>query len=382
MTSKLPAPVRVALRRVQLAVHPNKMQQPEAREANTASLALLNAYVDLLEQPPFSLERMGLRSVQLRFLLPHATPNPAAREAKRARKKREEAAGAKPPLLEIACTLPGSPGSLAPLFSAFAPVIGAEVAAAAGTGGEEDEASGEEASAPAGAAPADVQDSVDWLRSVASDAVAARTAHVSRTNAQDEATAALSRKHGIRLHISTFACREKVELTHIAAFDAALSETAKSTVRHLQMLTLILLDETERVPEGGMGAYRTSATYSSDAERRAGRAYMLERNHSDEVFLHLALSSSAADYAASLSAIAAALPTVTRGVAAAAADTDSYDELRRQAAEALQVTFVYSFWISPEDASETRHRVADLCRAVVTQPAPPRRRHVPVGVRV
>ena len=196
MTSKLPAPVRVALRRVQLAVHPNKMQQPEAREANTASLALLNAYVDLLEQPPFSLERMGLRSVQLRFLLPHATPNPAAREAKRTRIKREQAAGAKPLLLEIVCTLPGSPGSLQPLFSAFAPIIGTEVAAAAGKGGEEDEASGEEAAAPAGVAPADVQVPVDWLRSVASDAVAARTAHVSRKAAQDAAASALSRKHG------------------------------------------------------------------------------------------------------------------------------------------------------------------------------------------
>ena len=277
---------------------------------------------------------------------------------------------------------PGVAGQPGAAVSAFAPVKGTEVAAAAGTGGEEDETSGGEAAAPAGAAPADVQDSVDWLRSVASDAVAARTAYVSRTKAQDEATAALSRKHGIWLHISSFACREKVELAHVSAFDAALSETAKSTVRHLRRLTLILLEETERVPEGGVGAYRTSATYSSDAERRAGRAYMLERNHSDEVFLHLALSSSAADYAASLSAIAAALPTVTRGVAAAAADAEACDELRRQAAKVLQLTFVFSFWISPDNSSETRHHVADFCRAVVAHPAPPRRRHVPVGVRV
>ena len=383
MASPLPAAARVALRRVQLAVHPDKMQQPAARLVNSTSLALLNAYVDALEQPAYSLERLRLHSVQLRFLFPRATQADAPRAAKKSRMKRKEhAAEAEPALFEeVVCTLPGPPGGLQPLFSAFAHVIGTEVAAAAGAGGEEGEASSEEGAAPAAAAPAEVKISTDWLRSVASAASATRVAYVARKEAQDAAVDALARSYGVRLCISYMVPREKLALAHIAALDAALRETEKRTLRHLRKLTLIILDETANVPLGAHHA--DAAAYASDAERSAGRAYFLGGIRNDQCILHLALSSSADDYAASVRAIAAALSTVARDLAAAAAEatkTLPFEQLCTQAAKALLVNFIFYNYLSP--GSPRRQHVATFCHAIIAQPAPWQRRHVSIGVRV
>jgi hypothetical protein len=350
-SARLPAAARTALRRVQLAVHPDKHRDAAAREANTRSLALLNAYVDALQRP----DGRRLREAQLHFVLA-ADDNCGGGGGGGGAATTTASAAARRASREVRCTLPAS-GTLQPLFSAFADILGADGAAfcsASASAGAE--------GAPAGAHDPELVDLLAWLRSAAGSAAAARAAHEAHVEALRVATEAVKRE--FRLPALHVCCTANVDGSatpaHLAALAAALRGVPAGDLRDLRGLR-VFLDTSERLPMSLFASQGAAA--SSKDEDRAGRSFVLL----NEGILYLSLSTDASAYAAMLAAVAASLGGVARAAAAAAEEAAVRRAACQRAAAALGVFLVYGENCSTTDLTwpQLRAFCAAVCAAVM-----------------
>ena len=336
----LTAAARAALRRVLLAVHPDKVSAlgAAARDTNTRSLAQLNSHVDALE----SGRVWGLREQRLRFVIAASTASVDA--------------------VRVACVLPAS-GDLRPLFTAFAPYVGGVLNAPTGSGGPEAAAAAEEAEARTHR----VHDVVSWLRNNAAAAGAA----LARREALRAALNALCAEHGLCVVVTHAAEHHRdacaaAAAEHVHALSAALRAAPAAAAALRDLHVVLVSDDDSRLLDGGdTFCAAASGGSAQDADGTAHSVARLAVAH--DGWLYLSLRRDAAAYARCLEAHLEQLRAAAARAAAEAATRDADDAITQRVASALGVSHVYSrscsFALSAVEHAAFCARVLDAASA-------------------
>ena len=336
--SALSATARAALRRVLLAVHPDKVSflGATAQATNTRSLALLNAHVDALE----SGVTWKLRSTQLSFLISASQSSTAAGAT--------PSAGAG---ITVGCVLPAT-GSLQPLFAAFSPYLGGACTAAARSGGAGDEAAGtgaaySAAEAEDAAGPPEMHDIVAWLQrnfGVASTAL-------SRREALHEAMAAVRAEHLLTTFIVNFDAEHdgNASAEHVHALSAGL-RAVPAAVAVLRRLSVALMTQ------------GNSLLHDGSVITSAGVTARLFVSDDGVEWLYLSLSCDVDAYTKLLRALLPRARANASSAAALRAKHASQEAMLSAVAAALGVRVLYPTKCS---SALTEHELAAFCGRVL-----------------